>query len=154
MSNDTGKQAVRRPIHAPAVYPETKAFWDAAAQGRLLLKHCLACGEAHYFPRSLCPFCFSDRTEWKEASGKGTIYTYSVTRRAGPAVYVIAYVTLDEGPTMMTNIVDCDPDTVRIGQRVAVVFSESDGGPPVPMFRPASVEGQTGFDGLSPNSVV
>ncbi len=134
MSGETG----HRPILAPVVYPETRPFWDAAAQGRLLLKRCVACGEAHYFPRSLCPFCLSDRTEWQQASGRGSIHTYSVTRRAGPVVYVIAYVTLDEGPTMMTNIIDCEPDSVRIGQRVEVVFKPSDGGPPVPMFRPVA----------------
>ena len=68
--------------------------------------------------------------------GKATIYTYSVMRRA-PVPYCIAYVTLAEGPTMMTNIVDCDLDAVRIGQAVKLVFKPSDGGPPVPMFTPA-----------------
>jgi len=125
-----------RKIPAPAVYPETEAFWTAAGQGRLLVKYCSACGEYHHFPRSLCPFCFSDKTEWRNASGHGVIYSYSVMRRV-EVPYVIAYVTLDEGVTVMTNIVDCDPDTVRIGQRVKVKFQPSDGGPPVPMFSPA-----------------
>src|SRR5690606_3646786 len=107
-----------------------------AGQGRLLVKYCSACGEYHHFPRSLCPFCFSDKTEWRNASGHGVIYSYSVMRRV-EVPYVIAYVTLDEGVTVMTNIVDCDPDTVRIGQRVKVKFQPSDGGPPVPMFSPA-----------------
>jgi uncharacterized OB-fold protein len=71
-----------------------------------------------------------------EASGHGTIYSYSVFRRA-PIPYVIAYVTLAEGPTMMTNIVDCDLDAIRIGQAVRVAFKPTDGGPPVPMFAPA-----------------
>lgn len=124
-----------RKIPAPAASPETQAFWDAAAQGKLLVKRCAACGEYHHYPRSICPFCFSERTEWREASGSGTIYSYSVMRRA-QTPYVIAYVTLDEGVTMMTNIIDCDPDTARIGQRVKVCFRPSDGGPPVPMFTP------------------
>jgi uncharacterized OB-fold protein len=124
-----------RTIAAPPVTPETQPFWDAAAAGRLLLKRCLACGEAHHYPRSLCPFCGSDRTEWRETAGRGTVYSYSVMRRA-PVPYAIAYVTLDEGPTMMTNIVDCDLDAIRIGQPVRVVFKPSDGGPPVPMFTP------------------
>ncbi|WP_312028367.1 OB-fold domain-containing protein [Aquabacterium sp. J223] len=64
------------------------------------------------------------------------IYSYSVMRRV-EVPYVIAYVTLDEGVTVMTNIVDCDPDAVRIGQRVKVTFQPSDGGPPVAMFTPA-----------------
>jgi uncharacterized OB-fold protein len=71
----------------------------------------------------------------QQASGNGVIYTYSVMRRT-PTPYAIAYVTLAEGPTMMTNIVDCDLDQIRIGQTVRLVFKESDGGPPVPMFTP------------------
>ena len=128
--------ASERKIPAPQPNPETKEFWDAAAQGKLLLKKCLSCGELHYYPRAICPFCFSADTQWQEASGTGTIYSYSVMRRA-PVPYVIAYVTLAEGVTMMTNIVDCDLDSVRIGQRVKLAFRPSDGGPPVLMFAPA-----------------
>ena len=115
---------------------ETQPFWDATAQGKLLIKKCTACGEVHFYPRPHCPFCFSDKVEWQEASGRGTIYTYSVMRRAS-VPYAIAYVTLAEGPTMMTNIVDCDLDSIRIGQPVRLVFRASEGGPPVPMFTPA-----------------
>jgi len=125
-----------RSIPAPPVSPETRPFWDAAAAGRLLLKRCEACREPHYYPRAICPFCGSDRTTWLEASGGGAIYSYSVFRRA-PVPYAIAYVTLDEGPTMMTNIVDADLDALRIGQRVRVRFTPTDGGPPVPTFAPA-----------------
>jgi hypothetical protein len=125
-----------RKLPAPATSQETQAYWDAAAKGKLLVRKCAACGQAHHYPRTICPFCFSDKTEWIEASGKGTIYSYSVMRRA-EVPYVIAYVTLDEGTTMMTNIVDCDFDSVRIGQKVKVVFKPSEGGPPLPMFTPA-----------------
>jgi uncharacterized OB-fold protein len=72
-----------------------------------------------------------------QAKGTGTIYTYSVTRRGTPVPYAIAYVTLDEGVRMMTNIVDCDLDTVRIGQKVKVVFRKTEGGVSVPVFSPA-----------------
>ena len=126
----------QRKIPAPAVTPETKPFWDAAADGRLVIKQCTACGQSHHYPRTICPFCGSDATEWRPASGRGKVYTYSVMRRVSEP-YVIAYVTLEEGPTMMTNIVDCDLDSVRIGQAVRVVFKPSEGGPPVPMFAPA-----------------
>jgi uncharacterized protein len=129
-------QSKDRELTAPEVNPENKPFWDAAAQGKLLVKHCLACGKPHYYPRALCPFCFSDRTEWRQSTGRGTIYTYSVMRRA-PVPYAIAYVTLEEGVTMMTNIVDCDLDQIRIGQRVKLVFKPSKDGPPVPMFMPS-----------------
>ena len=125
-----------RKLPAPAVSPETEAFWKATGEGKLLLKRCKACGKAHYFPRTICPLCFSADTEWTQASGEGTIYSYSVMRRA-PQPYAIAYVTLKEGPSMMTNIVDCDLDSIRIGQKVKVVFKPTDGGAPLPMFAPA-----------------
>ena len=126
----------QRKIPAPLVTPDTRAFWDAAAQGRLMVGKCGACGAAHYYPRAICPFCFSDQTRLEQASGEGTIYTYSVMRRTS-VPYAIAYVTLDEGPTMMTNIVDCDLDTIRIGQKVRLVFKPTEGGPPMPCFAPA-----------------
>jgi len=125
-----------RTIPAPPLNPEIKAFFDAASEGRLLIKRCAACGQLHHYPRALCPFCSSDRTEWIAASGRGRIYSYSVMRRV-PVPYAIAYVTLEEGVTMMTNIVDCDLDALRIGQAVRVVFKPTEGGPPVPMFTPA-----------------
>jgi uncharacterized OB-fold protein len=124
-----------RKITPPAVNPETKPFWDAAREGRFLVPFCAACGRAHWYPRAICPFCASDKVEWREASGKGTIYTFSVMRRVKEP-YAIAHVTLAEGPTMLTNIVNCDFDKLHIGQPVAVVFQETEGGPPVPMFKP------------------
>ena len=127
----------QRTIPAPQASPDTKVFWDAATQGTLLVKRCTACGERHHYPRAICPFCGSDRTEWTGASGRGTVYSYSVFRRA-PVPYAIAYVTLAEGPTMMTNIVDCDLDAIRIGQAVQVRFKPTEDGPPVPMFTPVS----------------
>ena len=126
-----------RRIPSPAVNAENKPFFDAAAQGRLVIKHCADCGEHHHYPRALCPFCFSGNTGWREAKGMGTIYSYSVLRRGVPQPYCIAYVTLEEGVTLLTNVVDCDLDAVRIGMRVRVLFRPSEGGAPVPMFTPA-----------------
>ena len=91
-----------RTIPSPLVSVENEAFWNAAKQGRFTVPTCSACGKAHWYPRAICPFCASDKIEWRAASGKGTIYTYSVMRRAKEP-YAIAYVTLAEGPTMMTN---------------------------------------------------
>lgn len=128
--------APTKTIAAPVANPETQEFWDAADKGQLLIKKCTSCGEHHHYPRALCPFCFSDKTEWQTAQGTGTIYTFSVmTRTKTP--YAIAYVKLDEGVTMMTNIVDTDFDQIKVGQKVKVVFKASDGGPQVPMFTPA-----------------
>jgi uncharacterized OB-fold protein len=125
-----------RRITSPVVNAETKAFWDAARQNRFLIPVCTACGKAHWYPRAICPFCACDKIAWRQASGRGTIYTYSVMRRVKEP-YAIAHVTLAEGPTMLTNIVDCDFDKLYIGQPVAVVFQETENGPPAPMFRPA-----------------
>jgi uncharacterized OB-fold protein len=125
-----------RKIPAPSVNPENEAFFEAATAGKLLIKKCAACGEHHCYPRAVCPFCASNRTEWREAKGTGTVYTCSVLRRGAPEPYCIAYVTLDEGVSMLTNVVDCDLDAVRIGLKVKVVFKPTDGGPPVPMFTP------------------
>jgi uncharacterized protein len=127
--------AVKYP--APQGNPETKPFWDAAAEGKLLIKRCNGCGEAHYFPRSLCPFCFSDDTVWEQSAGEGEIYSFSPMRKSGTGPYTIAYVTLKEGPSVLTNLVDCDAATLKIGQKVRVVFKPSDGGPPLPFFTPA-----------------
>ena len=125
-----------RKIASPEPTVGSEAYWEGARNGKLLLKSCTSCKKVHHYPRALCPYCFSDKLEWREASGKGKVYTYSVMRRA-PEPYVIAYVTLDEGISMMTNIVDCDFDKVRIDQPVKLVFKPSENGQPVPMFTPA-----------------
>ena len=125
-----------RPLSAPIVDAATEAYWKAACERVLRLKRCTACGKNHWYPRALCPYCQGE-TEWLDASGDGTIYSVSVTRRAGPIPYAIAYVTLAEGVTMLTNIVDCDLDTLRIGDKVKVCFKPAEGGAMVPMFAPA-----------------
>ena len=83
----------------------------------------------------MCPFCASLDTVWREGSGLGTIYTFSIMRRAGDP-FVMAYVRLDEGPLMMTNIVDGDPSQLRIGDPVRLVWRTSDNGFAIPFFRP------------------
>ncbi len=122
---------------APLTNIENQPFWDATAEGKLLLKKCHGCGDHHYYPRTICPFCFSDDTVWVEASGKGTIYSYSVVRKA-EVPHAMAYVTLEEGPTMMTNIIGCDLDSVRIDMPVVVTFLDTGEGNALPMFTPAT----------------
>jgi uncharacterized OB-fold protein len=126
-----------RKMRDTAMNPGDQEYFDAAAAGKLMLKKCGDCGEHHHYPRSLCPFCFSDKVQWVQAKGTGEIYSYSVSRRAGPIVYCMAYVKLDEGVTMMTNIVDCDLDTVKVGQKVKVTFKKTEGGVSMPVFVPA-----------------
>jgi uncharacterized protein len=124
-----------RKIPAPAVNLESQPFWDAAAQGRFLIKRCTACGKAHWYPRALCPYCFGE-TVWEESPGEGVIYTYSVMRRSPGGPYAIGYVTLAEGPAVLTNFVDCDLNALAIGQKVKVRFEPTEDGPPVPVFAP------------------
>jgi uncharacterized protein len=127
-----------RKLVAPIPNPENAPYFTAATNGKLMLKKCRTCNEPHFYPRAICPHCFSSDTEWIEASGRGTIYSFSVSRKVGPTPFAIAFVTLAEGVSMLTNIVDCDLDAIRIGQTVRVVFKPTEGGPAVPMFTPAS----------------
>ena len=119
-------------IPSPPINPESKAFFEATREGKLLLGQCSSCKQLHYYPRAMCPFCSSETT-LVAAKGGGKLYSYSVMRRV-PEPYAIAYVTLDEGVTMLTNMVDCDLDRLRIGDAVRLVFKAAEGGEMIPMF--------------------
>jgi uncharacterized OB-fold protein len=123
-----------RKIFPPAINVETERFWKAAEAGKLLYGYCLACKEPHYYPRSFCPFCFSESVEWREASGNATVYSYSIMYRSPTGPYTIAYVTLAEGPRIMTNLVDCDFKKIAIDAKAKLVWKPSEGGAPVPFF--------------------
>ena len=128
----------------PTPDDESQPFWDAARDGRLLIKRCAACGRAHHYPRPFCPYCWSRNVIWEQAAGTGTVYTFSVVYRNDlppfneRVPYVAAVVELDEGPRMMTNVVDCDVDDVTVGMPVEVTFRAIDDTVTVPVFRPAS----------------
>ena len=124
----------KRKLAAPIANVETQPYWDAASKGKLMLKRCTSCGQPHFYPRALCPFCFGE-TEWIESKGEGEIYSFSVMQRA-PIPYAIVFVKLDEGPIMMSNIVDCDFDALRIGRRMKATFEAAENGQAVPMFSP------------------
>ena len=115
------------PSMTPPITAETRFYWSEAAAGRLVLKRCDDCDQAFWYPRSICPLCHSHRTSWRPASGRGTVYTFAIVRRAESAwaaavPFVLAVVELAEGPRIMTNIVGCDPAEVSIGAEVEVVF--------------------------------
>ena len=119
-----------RPL--PKLTPETRPFWEGAADGRLLLNRCRECGLTYYYPRAICPDCFGDETDWIESSGEGSVYSYSATERVAgwpqeALPLVVAYVELDEGPRVLTNLVGCEPADVEIGAEVAVRFVPSGG---------------------------
>ena len=130
------------PVRRVEVNTETKPFWDATAQGILVLPKCDNCSAVIWFPRAFCPACSGTSVSWIESSGRGTVYSFSITRKGagvwsdvGP--YVIAYVELDEGPRVLTNIVGCPVDQVSIGMSVRVVFDQTAEGPAVYRFAPA-----------------
>ena len=131
------------PANAPQVNIETQPFWDATAQGRIDLAVCDDCGSIPWYPRLVCPDCHSTDMTWTTMSGNGTVYSYSVTRAGvGRAwkehlPFVVAYVQLDEGPIMMTNVVGCDPEAVEIGMAVTAVFDDTGEGTSVVRFTPA-----------------
>lgn len=115
------------PRRPPRRTHETAEFWAACAEDRLVLPRCEHCAELIWYPRLVCPFCGSHDVAYTEVSGRGTIYARTIMRRGdGPyrehAPYVLAMVRLDEGPTLMTNIVGADAETVEVGQAVRVVF--------------------------------
>jgi uncharacterized OB-fold protein len=128
----------------PTPDDDTRTFWDAARQGKLLIKRCAACGRAHYYPRSFCPHCWSPEVSWEEASGRGSLYTYSVVHQNDlppfneRVPYVAAIVDLDEGPRAMTNIVDCEFDALRVGMPVEVEFRDIGEDVSIPVFRPST----------------
>ena len=130
------EQTPQRVPPSPTPDPSTRGFWEAAKQGKLLIGRNTKTGKVHYPPRPICPFDDEGEVEYVPASGEGTIYSFSVMRAKIP--YAIAYVELAEGPRMMTNIVNCDFNALRVGQKVKLTFVPSEGdGQPVPMFTPA-----------------
>jgi uncharacterized OB-fold protein len=121
----------------PSVTPtsDATAFFKATEAGQFSLPVCEACGQTHWYPRPLCPHCFSDRIIMKPASGRGKIHTFTVMRRA-PEVYAVAYIELAEGPIMLSNLVDFEADALAIDQPVEVVLTPNADGLKVPLFRP------------------
>jgi uncharacterized OB-fold protein len=123
---------------------ETQAFWDACKEERLLLRHCNACGRDHYYPRPFCPKCWSEDVTWKEASGDGTLYTFSIVRVNDlppfheRVPYVAAIVELDEGPRVMTNVEGLEFDDLEIGMPLRVSFRAISDDVTIPVFRPSS----------------
>lgn len=127
---------VERPVPTP--HADSAPYWEGCAAGELRLQHCSTCGEPRFYPRARCPFCFSGDADWKAVTGRGSIYSYTVVRRAmhpwfaERVPYVVALIALDEGPRLMSHVL-ADPETIRIGQRVHVVFDDA-GSVTLPMF--------------------
>lgn len=118
-----------RPV--PNVNPETAPYWEAASEGRLLIQECQECGFVYAYPRAHCTECFSENVAWIEAAGTGEVYTYTVMHQMSgwpedTLPLVVAYIELDEGPRIMSNVVETDPGDVDVGTRVEVTFMDTD----------------------------
>jgi hypothetical protein len=129
------------PIPKPT--PETRPFWEAAKQRRLVIQACDDCGTRYFYPRPLCPACLSRRVRWIDASGRARLHTFVINHRPPrgfpvPAPFVIGIVELEEGPRMMSHIVGVAPDpaAVRCDMPLEVVFEDLSPEITVPKFRP------------------
>jgi uncharacterized OB-fold protein len=127
----------------PRFDEESKGFWEACQRHELYIQKCRSCGARRYYPRALCPSCLSDDTDWELSSGRGTVYTYTVTyQNQAPGFreelpYVLAYVELSEGVRLLSNIVGCPPEAVKIGMPVQVTFDDVTSEVTLPKFKPA-----------------
>jgi uncharacterized OB-fold protein len=127
----------------PKPTPETQHFWDGTQAGELRLQRCDACANVYFPPRPFCPSCASRKVSVFRASGKGTLYSYVINHRpAAPGFtppYAIAIIELDEGPRMMSNIIDCPqtPEALELDMKLEVAFEKLDDKITLPLFRPA-----------------
>lgn len=139
----------------PASTPETAAYWAACRRHELLVQRCDVCAAHQFYPRLICTSCGSRSLQWVRASGRGTLKSFTIVRQAvSPAYaaevpYVVALVTLDEGPTMMSRIVDCELERIRIGMPLEVVFQDWPEGATLPMFRPRPQAGHAGVAAIT-----
>ena len=129
------------PVPPATVSPDNQPFFDGLEAGVLRLPRCAACQTVIWYPRHHCPSCGSNEVTWFDAGGEGSIYSLTIVRRgmgewAAVVPYVLAYVELDEGPRVLTNIVAGDPEALRIGDRVRMVVERAQGAPPVLRFKP------------------
>jgi uncharacterized protein len=139
---ETTKDALK-PL--PEVTPVTEPFWDAAAKGKLLMQKCAECGAWVWCPRPVCGECGGDKLAWTGLSGRGEVFAFTVIREVvGRALrgfekdipYVTAWIDLDEGPRICSNIVGCPVESVKIGMPVEVLFEEARNGIFLPKFKP------------------
>ena len=129
------------PLPQPVPNGDSAPYWAAARERRLLIRKCAACEGVHFMPRYLCPHCWSDRLEWVDSKGTGSVHSFTIIRRAplanfaALAPYVVALIELDEGPKMIANVLGNDALLTRIGDRVEVTFEDRGEGALVPQFQ-------------------
>lgn len=132
---------LQRPL--PQATEITQPYWTAASQGKLVYQYCPSCQHWQFFPRAFCVSCGADEVEWREASGRGRIYTFTINRRApNPYMktklpYAVAIVETEEGVKTMANIIHADLENLRIGMPVKVAFEAVNEELALPQFEPA-----------------
>ncbi len=120
--------------------PDSRAFWEATKDHELRYQKCSDCGTVVFYPRRHCTGCLGQALTWNSAKGEGTVYTFSVIRQSyhpffrGLVPYAVAWIDLDEGPRLLSNVVG-SVDDIRIGQRVRVIWEDHDE-LAVPLFEP------------------
>lgn len=129
------------PTPTPSITPANAAFWAATAEGRFTLQRCYTCDTVVWFPRAHCPSCWTETLQTFDASGAGVVYSFTIIHKGAnlykdAAPFVLAYVELAEGPRVLTNIVDCEPDSVRVGMKVHMVFHDTGAGNALYRFVP------------------
>jgi uncharacterized OB-fold protein len=126
----------------PLANATTLPFWQAAAEHRLVVQRCTACGHTRLPPAPVCPACRSADADWKELSGRGEVYTYTIVHRAiaagQPLPTLIAVIALEDagGVRMISNLVGVDPGEVAIGMPVELVWEDMSADLSIPRFRP------------------
>jgi len=133
---------IPRPLPPPDRYTRTSPFWEAAKDHRLLIQYCTDTGRPQWFPRSVSLATGRRNLEWREASGRGRVYSWTVANRAWPGhesrvPYLVALVELDEGVRMLANLLNTDPGSVRIGMPVKVCWERLSEDIEYPAFEPA-----------------
>lgn len=130
-----------RPKPLPVVTEESRPFWEGCKRGILLLQYCETCQHYQFYPRLYCMQCGADTLSWKQASGRGVIYSYTIIRQnkspefINDTPYNVAIIQLEEGPRLMSNIVDADPGTLQVDLPVTVVFDAVSDAISIPRFR-------------------
>lgn len=130
------------PKPLPVITEENRPFWEGCRQGKLLLQYCDACRQYQFYPRLYCMHCGSQHTRWAETSGRGVVYSYTIIRQnktpefRDEVPYNVALIQLEEGPRMMSNVIDIAPGDLRVDLPVIVVFDPVTAEISLPRFRP------------------
>lgn len=133
-------EAIAKPL--PRVTPELAPFFTAAKARKLVVQRCSGCGQLRFPPRELCSHCWSREAEWVPVSGRGEVFSFYWMHQiyhpgfAAEVPYAVVIVALEEGPHVLSNMVDCSRDQLHVGLPVEVTFEDASDEVTLPKFRP------------------